>query len=471
MGGPSSVRVEFEDSSDGPGDEPPIAPPTSSPSNRRALVGAALLALVVVLAAVDALRPGDGETAAGTQRLAPTTTVSPAPSTTNVAPSTDSVESAVDTVPPTGESEFFNSDVVRGETGFLALLASDSVDLSPSLYRSENGTDWDRVDAQLAPFVAKGDITEIDYSNLIATRQGFALLRTRTTQDRLSPVFPAESITERLVSVDGNVWRLDDAFSSLVHTEVAAPLFHLANSFGFATNPLPVLTQSGDCEALLALAAQVFGERPLLIHRAGRVEASQVQASASEAHTQLTGALVASFASNGTYLDTPSVCGRFPGISPDFPDPVIEVIQPDNNVRQIALPADVLDTSLANWPVPSLFGTDSGLLAVFQESVWSLDIETETWTELIDLPVEASTVVGFQLIDFRLSDYRIVDERYLVGLASEATVVADLERGEVSIDLLSSQIRHAPIILYADDEVIITPSLDPDGGTEVIALP
>ena len=187
MRGPSSVRVEFEDPSDTPSGELPVASPTSSPSNRRALVGAALLALVVLLAAIDTLRPTDGETAADDELVSSTTTVAPAPSAAVAPPIAPTTSGPAELLELGGESEFVNSDVVRGEAGFLALLASDSVENSPSLYRSENGADWERVEATLAPFLEKGDHTVIEYSNLISTPEGFALLRTRTCLLYTSP--------------------------------------------------------------------------------------------------------------------------------------------------------------------------------------------------------------------------------------------------------------------------------------------
>ena len=69
--------------------------------------------------------------------------------------------------------------------------------------------------------------------------------------------------------------------------------------------------------------------------------------------------------------------------------------RPDNTVEQVALPAEATDASFENRPLPSLIGSESGLLAIFQRSVWNLDTETEAWIKLLDLPAEASTISDY----------------------------------------------------------------------------
>lgn len=355
---------------------------------------------------------------------------------------------------------FSNSDIVRSQDGFFALLASSSVDSFPSLYRSDDGIAWDRVTTDVAPFVAKGDTTVIEYSNLIDTDQGFAMLRTRTTQDRLTPRFPAESITERLISNNGQRWELDRAFTAVIHDELAAPAFHVANSFGLHPDPEVVPPETGACEVVLEETARSFSERSLLIQRFGREEPTFLNVSTGVAHTQLSGARIAAFVPNGTYFEPPSFCGRFPGFSPEFPPPELEIINADDSTTQVRLPEEVLDRSeLANWPEPSLDAVEGGLISIFEESVWRLDIDTLEWTEVVDLDLPASAT----------SDYRVLDERYVI-LTTSMVIVADLDTNAVVFKFLEPEQNPDGQILYADDEVIIAPDLDIDGGTVRIDL-
>ena len=118
------------------------------------------------------------------------------------------------------------------------------------------------------------------------------------------------------------------------------------------------------CEALLGSEVNPFAN-PQLIHRFGRVEPTEVRASSGVAHTQLSAARIASFTSNELSVDTLAACGVSPGDLDSVRLASIEVITPDDAVRQIPLPETVIDAGdLGDWPQPSLFGIDDGLLAV-----------------------------------------------------------------------------------------------------------
>ena len=369
---------------------------------------------------------------------------------------------------PSGEAasvvDFAESDVVRSEAGFLALLAAESVAEFPSLYRSDDGVDWQPVEV-VVPAITNNAVGEVAYSNLIAAGENFALLRTSTAEetsrfaDRL--IEPTERFTERLVSTDGERWELDVAFTPVVHPAFTSPAFHLANSFGFSLDPTTGRSRV-ECGALLPGSGDALFERLLLIQRFGRTSPAEVGASGETAYTSLAEAGVASFAPAGTDLDLQRVCGAFPGDTLSLPEAAIEVISTDNSVRQIPLPEQAAEAGdLEDWPEPSLFGTDDGLLALLGRSVWHLDLDSDEWTWLLDLPAETDSI----------RDYQIVDGRYVVGLAESVVIRADLEQGEVATNLISRSANPAGHILYADSEMIIAPSLNADKGTIRLRLP
>lgn len=455
----SSVRVEFEDSTLNAGTEPEVGAPNPNPPNRRlAVVGAVVVALVLVVGLLS-FRPSEGETAAGTERAAPTTTVAPA-TTTSVTPSTTTT-TRVEAAPLAPVNAFFESDVVRGEVGFLALLDSTSDnDFAPSLYHSNNGLEWELVDTELAPFVAKGDDITVEYSHLISSGEGFGLLRTRTVVDRLNPTFPAASVTERLVSIDGQRWARDEGFTSLLHNELARPTFHVADSFGFITDEVIARASAGDCEGQAEEAADRFGERSLLIHRLGQSEPEEIQVSLSAGHTRLSNASVASFVPNGLEFEAPFVCQRFPGINPEFPAPTVQLIAADNAVRQIGLPAEVTEGGLANSPDVSLVETEAGLVVVLDRSIWLLDTESEEWTRLLEIPVGPLNIL----------DYQVIDSGDVVALLSaDAAVIIDPATAESrSVNLAGT--TGLPIILYADDELVVTPGALREDATRTVPL-
>ena len=457
----SSVRVEFEDSILGASKDLTVDAPDPKPPDRRLPIAAAAVLGLALVVGLFALQPSDGETAAGTERQAPTTT-SPNAATTDEAQSATTTAAPV--AAPTPEetvNAFLSSDVVRGPGGFLALLDSESDDnFAPSLHRSEDGITWEPVETELAPFIAKGDITFVEFSHLIASGEGFGVLRTRTTQDRLSPKFPAESVTERLVSLNGERWELDQGFTPLLHNELAQPAFHVANSFGFFTDEVTASAAAGDCEGHLAEASERFSDRSLLIHRFGRTAPEEIQVSLSAAHTQLAGATVASFVPNGVQFQSPAACQRFPGISADFPAPTVQVIDAANTVRQIALPDEVTEGRLTNSPDVSLVGTDAGLVAILGQSVWRLDLASEEWTRLLDIAAGPLNVL----------DYLAVDDGQVVALLSEGTAITvDVATAEFN-SLNIADNGGLPIILYADDELVITPESVRDDGTRTILL-
>ena len=449
-----SVRIELDDSTPG-GPVGAPGPVAASPRpGKRAMVVGGLVVVAVVALGLFAFRPAEGDTADGTQRQTPTTpTVSPNTSSLPAAPAV--------TVPTPSLAPFFGSDVVRGSDGFLGLLASGSVGAFPSLYQSVDGIDWERVEVEVPPISAVG-VDFVDYSSLIAAGgQNFAILRTGFSNEGQAPR-RVPIITERLVSADGVRWVRDGAFTAVDHRTPATPSFHLSNAFGFSVGSVVFEETSGvGCEALLNRTTNPF-TNPQLIHRFSRTLPSELEASSGVSHTQLSEARIASFTSNEVSVETLNACGVARGDLPDTRVASIEVIAPDETVRQIPLPSAVIVTgALQDGPEPPLFGAGDELLALFGTTVWQLNIETEEWARLLELAIEPALI----------TDYQIVDERFVVGLGESMIFRADLELGEVAIDRVPEGATPAPEILYADSEAIITASLDVQQSTTVIPLP
>ena len=108
----SSVRVEFEDSILGASNDLTVDAPDPKPPDRRLPIAAAVVLGLALVVGLFALQPSDGETAAGTERQAPTTT-SPNAATTDEAQSATTTAAPVAT--PTPEetvNAFLGSDVV-----------------------------------------------------------------------------------------------------------------------------------------------------------------------------------------------------------------------------------------------------------------------------------------------------------------------------------------------------------------------
>ncbi len=457
----SSVRVEFEDSATRGGVEDAAAVPDPPSPDRRKLFAGVVVAGLALVFGLLAFQPTEGETAAGTERQTPTSTSSPLSTTTAPATRNTVAPPLVDAL-AAANNPFLDADIVRGDDGFLALLSSGSVDSLPALYRSENGTDWERVFADLPPVAADGDITFLDYSELISAGQGFALLRTRTDHQRLSPIFPASrTVTERLVSFDGEEWVLDDALAAIVHDEPQRPWFHLPNSVGLLRE-VNVVEASQRCEVLRDQIIQSITARAALIQRFGRATPSTVDVSAAISHAQLPGAVIASFAPKASFLQSANSCGGATGVSAETSPPAIELIAPDDTVRSIQLPPEVIAANdLGAWPHPSLFGTEDGLLVLLQGSIWHLDLDTEEWTSLLEVPA----LFG------RIMDYQIVNERFFVVLGDAVVMRGDLEVGDVAVSPIPSRLSPGSEILFADSEFVVTRSLNPDESTTQLRLP
>ena len=230
-------------------------PPSSSPG-RGVAIGVGIIALIGVVLAVVLLRPSEGETAAGTQRqastsTAPATTAAPTPSTTNTAPLDDEDLGVFDT--GIGSESFIPEpgSIVRTESGFLGLSQPDFGFRDPELFSSPDGSTWSRVSVELAnDATATTGNNFVEYTSLIATDDGFALIG-------IASPFVGEdgSVVQRLISSDGESWRADPDFALHGASEATRPLIHLKNAIMLGD----VGSFSSSPTSSTALMAEVIG--------------------------------------------------------------------------------------------------------------------------------------------------------------------------------------------------------------------
>lgn len=215
--GNSSVRVEIDDAVGGAGAPPPGA--LEDGRSRLPLLGGLLVVLAafglvaVALPDRDDPRPGGPELAAEPTVTSTTTTEAP---TTTIEP-----EQGLQRTDLRGPI----ISVVAAERGWIALQAGSTRPGGPQLHRSVDGLTWTRIDTvdETGPTNESG----LDYSNLTATDDGFALLRMTTTDPGPSSDDSAVRI-DRLVSTFGVEWSLDPAFEPIERTGVfLQPIAHV----------------------------------------------------------------------------------------------------------------------------------------------------------------------------------------------------------------------------------------------------
>lgn len=103
--------------------------------------------------------------------------------------------------------------------------------------------------------------------------------------------------------------------------------------------------------------------------------------------------------------------------------------------------------------------TDTELLIVLEQSIWRLELETEAWTMITQLPPEA----------LRPGRFGFADSTRAISLGSEALISVDLASGEISETPL--EIGRFPQILSIDSEFIVTRDEVEDGRVDVVELP
>lgn len=196
---------------------PENGPPKGGSGGSLGLVVVAVLVLAAVVVTVLALRPGEGETAAGTDRQpTTTTTIAPTTTTTNALTSEpaqaagDSVDGfeGVDSVELPASLDPFSTWIVEADLGYW-MLAGQRFEGNSSLYRSIDGLTWTEVETDFVVPAELPNEPERIYSNLVTTDDGLALLR--ETFDFQTGV---ASDMERIVSADGLTWELDATYDT-----------------------------------------------------------------------------------------------------------------------------------------------------------------------------------------------------------------------------------------------------------------
>jgi len=514
----SSVRVDVDGSADNSSSNSSAPEPSGTASGQIfALVTGAVL-IVGLVVAIAALRPSAGETADGAPRQA-TTTVPETPTNADSTTEADTRTFRNREVTSNGFSPQTNA-IVRTDLGFLGVGRPDFLDGTPTLFRSLDGKEWTRVEATIDGTGPADQTVPWEYSNLIRTDDGFALLRSRPGGES----FEASIVIERVVSDNGADWILDDDFRPLISTreDVPIPTFHTADGFGVTTvsnrtrppldafldqvinetagvdpantcfleaidedsfnvfrcdgAPGPVLVRASDLvdptllDDVVTCAAAVrnFARNTtglLTIHRADGSVSNQLDGAFSSLFTTLPDGVFASFYSgNNPFLGDPVArfsaaedCEALPGALPDVEPPAIVLVSADNTLSEIPLPRSLQSL---NPRRPALLGTEDGVLVALDEAVWRVDPETTIWTKIVDIPVTT---------DEEQFDFRFIDAERLFGTTDEMTVLIDLVSGEIVTT--ANDLRRFAEVAYVDDRTAIISNAMRNRIRAVVDLP
>ena len=483
------------------------APPSSGQSGDggpgpgwRAGLIAGVIILFGLVAAVLALQPNDGETAAGTQRApttTTTTTVAPTTTTTDAAATDDSaaeLPEGVEIIPLDLPVDPFFASIVETDFGFWMVSFAGEEDVSP-IYRSIGGVSWTEVETNLAVRVGSTNEMQQLFGQLVETDTGFAVLR-----ESFDLRVDGPPRFERLVSTDGVDWTIQqafeasDLFGSQLWFAVHAPNA-LAYSFGDSQTVSPQqellestlrpeieLPESGVCwfdllsSGLTAWSCDAVSEAVELTAEdfleADRiVEIRQCVRDLSTAgpsvpdgrrihlfdegitHEFTSSALTfgAAVLDDGTFvaIDTGQSEGAGPCV--EFLEPggrpaAIEVWHPDGTQTTAPLPEamGVAEDVFSNGLPPFLVSDGgTGVYVTSEGDVWHFDTESLLWTErlsLIDEPL-------FGIVRPQFSGQR-------VAITDGASlVVGDLQTGEI-IDIPLESADSAffdSVVVYLDD--------------------
>ncbi len=486
-----SVSVDVEES-DGA--------PSSGGRSGIVAIGGAVILLIAVAIAFFALRPGDGETAAGSDREDGTEETEEAVTSESTAPPT-----TVPAGPPQFEALPI-IEAVRTGDGFLGLIASSGL---PGLFTTDDGSLW----TQVEPTVS-GDVGTGSWSNLIAVDEGFALLRTR------GELSTEGDLTERFISADGVDWELDGQFQPLDNPgDSFFPEFHLPGAFGFVAfspeivaAPLDALFgqvlvedapidpsticffEEVNAETFDVFACDTDGETStgvataitpedlvdpesfgsvqscaafvrslgstrsasMVLQRSGEASTLEVEGSFSTFQTSLPSGVIASVFVGDRLFAGSSACDDFPEAVPEFQAAEIELVELDGSSRRIPLPSEVPQPP--QTPVAP-FVTDTELVIVLEQSIWRLDFETEEWTMIAELSPEA----------LRRGRFGFADINRAFSLVEDSLLSVDLVSGEISETPV--EIGRFPQILDIDSEFLIARDEVDEGRVDVIELP
>ena len=486
-----SVSIDVEETVDGD---------SAGGSSRLAVIGGVAVLIIAVVVAFFALRPSDGETAAGTARQEGEETAD----VTDSDPAADETATTAPVGPPQFESLPI-VEAVRAGSGFLGLIPSSG---NPGIFVTEDGVSWSELETSVIDPQGIGT-----WSNLIAFDGGFALLRTS------GDLSASAGLTERFISVDGAEWELDSNFQPLDNPgDSFFPEFHLPDAFGFVafSTEIPAAPLGPLFEQVLAEGAPIdpsticffeefnadqfevfpcdtdgetstgvatviatedlvdpesFGavqqcaafirslgstrSAAMVLQRSGESETVEIGGSFSTFQKSLPSGVIASVFVGDRLFAGSAACDDFAGSVPEFQAAEIELVDLDGTVRRIPLPPEVPQPP-ATPAAP--FATDTELFVVLEQSIWRLDLATEEWTMVVELPPEA----------LRPGRFGFADGTRAVSLGSDVLFSVDLGSGEVTET--SIEIGRFPQILEVDSEFILARDEVEDGRLDVVPL-
>ena len=470
-----SVRVEVEDQLfDNSGFDVPDAP--KEPRSRNSVaIGVSLAALLGLVLALLALQPDDGETAAGTERQAtttvPTTTVPPIED-----PDTDGSISGVsplDTFVEDVQEFLIEAEatqvefgprfgrIVATDDGFLGLHSTGALAGLPGLFESIDGQTWTRSEVVVPDLRAfdHGDVW-VNYSDLVATEDGFALLRSETTFSQTFPDFERVALVHRLISPDGRNWSVDPDFQASSNFSAVNPVLHLPDAIvTLAADPEAEATsigeqRSNDPEQFSAVSecvtvqAERGGDVALNIARRGEQADVAVSSRTSILHTAIRGGSFASLHLGDLVGERGTDCSVALGLSAAQDAPSVEIVDIESGAqRSIPLPEAATDVPFDAWAEPKLVGADDSLFAILANTLWQLDLRANgAWTELGPLPVSPESDI---------EEFFITPDGRVVGLTNDLFVIADYSSGEITRTPDIGVVRTGQRIVYLDNEVVL----------------
>lgn len=511
MGKVSAVRVEVDGHVDAPTLAEPVAPQPSGSRRWMFILGG--IAIVVLVVALVALQPTEGETAAGTER-GTTTTV--APTTTTATTVTTPI---IPTVRRAGDRSASDVDVfsmVRDDSGFFALGRSEGL----TLFRSLRGLEWQEVAIEVSEAAGPEEGTWTDYLQLIAVEDGFAVLRVREDFTQI----PRTMEVDRLFSADGVVWDVDTSFESIaaergdgwgfVHFADAVGVTQVDRAVDLEALLTGVFTESAGvdpanvcwiepvglnqirtlpCEdatvsfgtditatdlreperfdALIECAVAINIADPLVSSTVIRGRAGTRVLMSEDGtfdHIEIGDGAIAALSLGNIYatgqVDS-TACDSFDGGFPDLVTPAVELTLANGEQRRVPLPDDALpqdrdaDPELDRWASPRLHGSGDRLFLLAGTGVWSLDQATDSWIELVDLPVP---LTGFV-------DYEFSSAEQVVGLSNDSIIVADLVEGTVDRFEHGEDLGGWARLAYADDDLFLM-EVEDGATTTVVAV-
>lgn len=476
--------------------DPPGAEPNTSRS-RWVLVALGVIAALLLVAALAALQPEDGETAAGTDRGTTSTTN---PATTSISPTSTA------STTPSGPIVRRLQRSALGPAGTIIEIVSDDLGLfglagtvgdRMSLFRSLRGTDWSVVETEFSEAATPVQGRWTQYQNLVAFDDGLAVLR---IQEDLT-VRNAPLMVDRLVSLDGVFWDVDQSIEAVVATRGSSWLFvHTSDAVGIVTSEgnasletllsevliedsgvdpanvcwiepvgsnqirtFPCMDEGGvafntDITAsdladptlfpeLAACAAAVDHFGPITsVTRLARPGGEVVEFTSRDfavGHSSLPDGAIAALSLGSLVAGEVSACDSFAGGFPELPEPAIELVSPDGDVSYIRFPEQLRTPSVTETYAPT-FASDAGLFLLLDSSVWRVDVETEEWVPVLDLPEPQTEFV----------DYRFTDAGRLVGVADGRVVIGELGEGTVETFPISEDLGDWAHIVYAGNGIV-----------------